>query len=254
MVVGQEALFVELDSQFRLFPFGNQIGQKRFEYRIPVFSTDLSHIEAPMPLWISEMTRSVVVHRESERVTEQVDRSWIGHLYTEREDVSFRSSVELWSRIWPGSLDGNTTFSIKQTGEIGQANGISVGRDRHSSSVSCLHHYSKQERHSELSVKKSANSVDLRPRNGEDNTEPSISRKREGVCREHRPTPKGMMCSDLRGNTQSAAEMTAPLAPRQEVTKSQDAKTAHILWYGGIGISNRRKQGVMGGIDTTLTS
>ncbi|RPJ54962.1 MAG: hypothetical protein EHM23_27710 [Acidobacteria bacterium] len=36
--------------------------------------------------------------------------------------------------------------------------------------------------------------------------------------------------------------------------ENQDAKTAHILWYGGIGISNRRKQGVMGGIDTTITS
>lgn len=34
----------------------------------------------------------------------------------------------------------------------------------------------------------------------------------------------------------------------------QDARTAHILWMGGIGCSNRRKQGVMGGIDSTLTS
>lgn len=36
--------------------------------------------------------------------------------------------------------------------------------------------------------------------------------------------------------------------------ENQDAKVAHILWLGAIGISNRRKQGVMGGIDTTLAS
>lgn len=36
--------------------------------------------------------------------------------------------------------------------------------------------------------------------------------------------------------------------------ENQDAKVAHILWLGGTGTSNRRKQGVMGGIDTTITS
>lgn len=34
----------------------------------------------------------------------------------------------------------------------------------------------------------------------------------------------------------------------------QDAKVAHILWMGAAGVSNRRKQGVVGGIDTTITS
>jgi hypothetical protein len=34
----------------------------------------------------------------------------------------------------------------------------------------------------------------------------------------------------------------------------QDAKTAHILWYGAMGCSNRRKQGVSGGIDSTISS
>lgn len=36
--------------------------------------------------------------------------------------------------------------------------------------------------------------------------------------------------------------------------ENQDAKVAHILWLGGIGISNRRKHGVGGDIDTTITS
>ena len=36
--------------------------------------------------------------------------------------------------------------------------------------------------------------------------------------------------------------------------ENQDAKVAHILWLGGIGTSNRRKHGVAGGIDTTLSS
>lgn len=34
----------------------------------------------------------------------------------------------------------------------------------------------------------------------------------------------------------------------------QDASTAHILWLGAAGVSNRRKQGVIGGIDSTITS
>lgn len=34
----------------------------------------------------------------------------------------------------------------------------------------------------------------------------------------------------------------------------QDAKVAHILWLGAVGVSNRRKQGVVGGIDTTIAS
>lgn len=36
--------------------------------------------------------------------------------------------------------------------------------------------------------------------------------------------------------------------------ENQDAKVAHILWLGGIGTSNRRKQAVGGDIDTTITS
>ena len=34
----------------------------------------------------------------------------------------------------------------------------------------------------------------------------------------------------------------------------QDAKSAQILWYGTVGVNNRRKHGVLSDIDTTLTS
>lgn len=36
--------------------------------------------------------------------------------------------------------------------------------------------------------------------------------------------------------------------------ENQDAKVAHILFLGGVGVSNRRKQGVIGGIDTTIAA
>jgi hypothetical protein len=39
-----------------------------------------------------------------------------------------------------------------------------------------------------------------------------------------------------------------------QVPENQDAKTAHIMWYGATTVSNRKKQGVMFSIDTTLTS
>jgi len=35
---------------------------------------------------------------------------------------------------------------------------------------------------------------------------------------------------------------------------NQDAKTAHILWLGALGVNNRRKQGVLGNISTSITS
>jgi len=36
--------------------------------------------------------------------------------------------------------------------------------------------------------------------------------------------------------------------------ENQDAKVAHLLWFGGVGVSNRRKQGIGGNIDTTVAS
>lgn len=36
--------------------------------------------------------------------------------------------------------------------------------------------------------------------------------------------------------------------------ENQDAQTAHILWLGGVGVSNRRKHGVGFDIDTTIAS
>jgi hypothetical protein len=36
--------------------------------------------------------------------------------------------------------------------------------------------------------------------------------------------------------------------------ENQDARTAHILWLGAVGLSNRRKQGVGGKIDETIAS
>lgn len=36
--------------------------------------------------------------------------------------------------------------------------------------------------------------------------------------------------------------------------ENQDAKVAHILWLGAVCVSNRRKHGVMGGIDTTIAA
>ncbi len=44
-------------------------------------------------------------------------------------------------------------------------------------------------------------------------------------------------------------------APTKFVTpENQDAMTSHILWLGAVGVSNRRKQGVYGRIDETISS
>ncbi len=44
-------------------------------------------------------------------------------------------------------------------------------------------------------------------------------------------------------------------APTKFTTpENQDAMTAHILWLGSVGLSNRRKQGVYGRIDETIAS
>jgi len=36
--------------------------------------------------------------------------------------------------------------------------------------------------------------------------------------------------------------------------ENQDAKTSHILWLGAVGLSNRRKQGILGKIDETIST
>ena len=36
--------------------------------------------------------------------------------------------------------------------------------------------------------------------------------------------------------------------------ENQDARTSHLLWFGAVGLSNRRKQGVGGDIDETISS
>jgi hypothetical protein len=36
--------------------------------------------------------------------------------------------------------------------------------------------------------------------------------------------------------------------------ENQDARVAHVLFAGAACVGNRRKQGVMGGIDTTIAS
>ena len=36
--------------------------------------------------------------------------------------------------------------------------------------------------------------------------------------------------------------------------ENQDAKVAHIMWYGSHGVMNRRKQGILFSIDTTIAA
>jgi len=43
--------------------------------------------------------------------------------------------------------------------------------------------------------------------------------KAAGVCNEQMPSPKGKGCSELRGNTQSEAEMTSPSSWRVTILK-----------------------------------
>ena len=113
---------------------------------------------------------------------------------------------------------------------------------------------------------KVVNSVDTQlDESQKGNTEPSKSLAALGVCREHRPTPKGMMCSVLSGNRQSTAEMTVPrqnssdgvTIPNNSILgkpQDQDAKVAQILWMGAFGTNNRRKLGVQYNISQSITS
>jgi hypothetical protein len=39
-----------------------------------------------------------------------------------------------------------------------------------------------------------------------------------------------------------------------QTPENQDGKVSHILWLGAMGLSNRRKQGVAGSVDTTIAS
>lgn len=241
-IVRDHAAFVELDRRLSLFPFCVQVGQESFQHFDAHLSTQLHDEQRPMFLRVLQMAGRVATHRQTERVAENANRPRISHLDAHTENIGRRSSAV---GCGGGPFDGDAPFTVEQASAVGH---------RHVTRSVCAIHDLRIHEHQELPHKKSANSVDTRPGQAEGNTEPSIVRKNEGVCREHVRTPKGMMCSDLRSNTQRAAEMPVPSARAPRVTSLQDAKTAHILWLGALGVSNRRKQGVGGGIDETIAA
>lgn len=54
---------------------------------------------------------------------------------------------------------------------------------------------------------------------------------------------------------QVQVEATTDFVPTPfQKPENQDAKVSHIMWLGAVCVSNRRKQGVLGSIDTTVTS
>lgn len=55
---------------------------------------------------------------------------------------------------------------------------------------------------------------------------------------------KHIMCKYHNGHNFKISEFIKP--------ENQDARTALVLWYGGLGVNNRRKHGVLSGINTTI--
>lgn len=232
----RETPFVELDGRLSFFPFTAQEWKQRFKYLYALLSSDLCNEKIAMLFGILPVAGSVVVEGQSEEVAHGFDRPGVSHLDSKREDVSGGFLPSTGS----GSLNRDAAFSINQSSKVSKFVGHVInGRTNDTN-------------HKELFAKKSANSVDT-PR-GQYRASSGVIDS-VGVCREHRPNPKGMMCSDLGSNVKRAAEMTSPAVMRvTTLPENQDAEVATILWYGAAGVTNRRKHGVLSDINTTLTS
>lgn len=207
--ISQKAAFVKFDGQKGLILFGVEKREQGFEDGDAFSLADLGYEQLPMFCGIPEMSRRIQPHCKIKDSAEKTDGTGIGHLDAKAESIARRTQSPLVVISIVSSLDRDTAFSVEQSGTVRQGRfGSGYSYFLHL----CIMAYQIHKCQESLQ-KKSANSVEPLPGNAEGNTEPSIpTNPREGVCREHGQTPKGMMCSELCSNTQSAAEMTAPLS------------------------------------------
>lgn len=234
--VGRKAGFVKLNSQQSLFALTTQVWQNGLEDFDSFLPAALSNEQVTMLVRTSQVSRRVVIHCQGKKVTYRFNRTRVSHFDTKRKYIARCSSGAC--RLT--ALDSDATFSVNQSSKISKF----------------VYHVSKDITNAnqlqESAAKKSANSVDT-PR-GQYRAS-SMQIEHVGVCREHRPNAKAMMCSELCSNVQRAAEMSAPGVSRvTTLPENQDATVAQILWMGALGVNNRRKNGVLYGISKSITA
>jgi hypothetical protein len=173
--MGRKALFVELNSEFCFCFFPSQVRNQSSENLNSLYCSNLSHEQISMFFGILEVSSPIMVKSQSEKITHSFDGTRICHFNAKRKDVTGLSigignvsmfpmvDVSMASSL--GSLNGNTTFPINESGEIRE-----FGFVCHAN-----HGITKQYQSQGLHKKNSANSVDLLPGKAGDNTEPSIS-------------------------------------------------------------------------------
>jgi hypothetical protein len=185
-------VFSELQGQECLFSFSNQIGQKHSNDLFGPGVATLETVHCPFAggvgCFLSNQSSS------SEVASEMSDRTWIGHANREIQPMVNR----LTGRTFVGGFTFDNVYAslpIEQSSQVIQ--------------WCCMYVHTVET--TLVTLKKQANSVELptAQASGQYRAKQGVNRLL-GVCREHRLAPKGMMCSELRRNAKSAAEMPAP--------------------------------------------
>lgn len=228
LIVGKKASLIKLNSQFSLFFFGEEIWKELLQNLITSISSNMNDIKKSMLCWIFSISTIIEMKFKIKLFCDKIKGSWISHFNGKTKDIRRSSSSSVNIR----SFNGNASFSIYKSCKV---------RFVHPEMKYNTNYLNNQD----VFIEKLPNSVEPRPDHAEGNTEPSRKVNLPGVCREHRATPKGMMCAELHSNMESMAEMTIPCENRVTKLENQDARTALILFQGNLTTNNRRMHGVV---------
>jgi hypothetical protein len=199
-----ETRLVELNRQFGLLTLAVQVRQNGFENRDTFPGPHMRHVQEAMFDRIFQVPGCVVLQAQAKEVAHRSNGARISHLKAEAESIG-RRSASLKGRY---ALNCDTSFAVDEAREVGQLHriihcGTSLRATLYEGSTEVKSLRS-------LYKKNPAKSGDTLPGDAEGNPEPSSLSDQAGVCREQGPDSKEMVCSDLHGNMQRAAEMTVP--------------------------------------------
>ncbi len=148
----RKAFLIKLNSRFGFLALRSEIGQERFKNVDAALSTNLRDEEIPMLDGIFQIARRVDVERQIEIVAQRLDRSWISHFNSERENVCGATATMLILRAETTTLDRDATFTVDKSSKISK---IFVSHTKNGITKS----YQKLGPHQQ----KSANSANTRP-------------------------------------------------------------------------------------------
>jgi len=190
-------ILLKLKSNFGLFLFNNKIWKKFLNYSFSFCMRTIKAVSRSMVNWFIFLERNIAI----KSFFKNLNRSNIRHSDKNFQFIGRRFGTRVLPTLF-SSCYANTSFSVKKTCEI-------FNRGFHSIFSFCRKYTIDTQQSQVEFLNKQANSVELPMPNGNGQYRAKLGESR-GVCNEQVLAPKGMVCSDLYGNIESATEMLAP--------------------------------------------